>query len=157
MESQRVEHNLATTYGVGNSTPLQYPFLENSMGREAWRAMVRGVTESGSAERLSAQYKCMHMCWLSLFSRVWLYATPWTIDHQAPLSIGFSRQECWSGVSFPPPQDLPNPGIKIHVSWVSCLAGRFFTSEPPGKPQYICILMCITLGGNFICKFYWID
>ena len=45
MESQRVEHNLATTYGVRNSTPLQYPFLENSMGRGAWRAMVHGVTE----------------------------------------------------------------------------------------------------------------
>ena len=39
-------------------------------------------------------------------------ATPWTVAHQAPLSMGFSRQEYWSGLSFPPPEDLPNPGIK---------------------------------------------
>ena len=41
-----------------------------------------------------------------------LFATPWTIAHQAPLSMGFSRQEYWSGLSFPSPGDLPNPGIE---------------------------------------------
>ena len=40
------------------------------------------------------------------------FATPWTVAHQAPLSMGFSRQEYWSGLSFPPPGDLPDPGIK---------------------------------------------
>ena len=58
--------------------------------------------------------------------------TPWTISCQAPLSMEFYRQECWSGLSFPPPGDLPNPGIKP-VSPV--LAGVFFTTEPPGKPS----------------------
>ena len=45
-------------------------------------------------------------------SRVQLFATPWTIAYQAPPSMGFSRQECWSGLPFPSPGDLPNPGIE---------------------------------------------
>ena len=44
-------------------------------------------------------------------SRVQLFATPWTVVYQAPLSMGFSRQECWSGLPFPSPEDLPDPGI----------------------------------------------
>ena len=56
--------------------------------------------------------------------------TPWTVAHQAPLSVGFSRQEYWSGLSFPSPGDLLNPGTEpVSLS----LAGRFFTAEPPGK------------------------
>ena len=53
----------------------------------------------------------VHTCKLS-FSRVWLFATPWTIAHQAPLSMGFSGPEYWSGLPCPPPGDLPDPGIK---------------------------------------------
>ena len=49
---------------------------------------------------------------LSHFSHVWIFATLWTVAHQAPLSMGFSRQEYWSGLLCPPPRDLPNPGIK---------------------------------------------
>ena len=45
-------------------------------------------------------------------SRVQLFATPWTVAYQAPLSMGFSRQECWSGLPFPSPGDLPDPGIE---------------------------------------------
>ena len=45
------------------------------------------------------------------FSRVQLFATPWTVAHQAPPSMGFSRQEYWSGLSFPSPEDLPDPGL----------------------------------------------
>ena len=56
--------------------------------------------------------------------------TPWTIAHQAPLSIGFSRQEYWSGWLFPSPRDLPNPGVKATSP---ALAGRFFTTEHPEK------------------------
>ena len=54
----------------------------------------------------------------------------WTVAHQAPLFMVFPRQEYWSGLPFPTPRDLPNPGIKL-VS--SALAGRFFTTAPPGK------------------------
>ena len=57
-------------------------------------------------------------------------ANPWTVAHQAPPSTGFSRQEHWSGVPFPPPGDPPDPGIDPTSAAV---AGRFFTAEPPGK------------------------
>ena len=60
-------------------------------------------------------------------------ATPWTAACQAPLSIGFSRQEHWSGLPFLL-QDLPDPGIEPGSPAFPALAGRFFTSEPPGKP-----------------------
>ena len=54
-------------------------------------------------------------------------ATPWIIAHQAPLSMGFSRQECWNGLSFPPPGDLPDPEIEPASLASPALAGRFFT------------------------------
>ena len=61
--------------------------------------------------------------------------TPWTIAHQAPLSMGFSSQEYWSGLPFPTPGNVPDTGTEP-ISLVSpALAGRFFTTEPPGKPQ----------------------
>ena len=53
-----------------------------------------------------------HACGLRCFSRVQLLATLWTLAHEAPLSMGFSRQEYWSGLPCPPPGDLPNPGIE---------------------------------------------
>ena len=49
---------------------------------------------------------------VKLFSRVWLFATPWTVAYHAPPSMGFSRQEYWSGLPFPSPEDLPDPGIE---------------------------------------------
>ena len=70
----------------------------------------------------------MHVCSVS---HVHLFATPWTVVHQAPLSMGFSRQEHWSGLPFPTPGDLPNSKIKPESP---ALAGRFFTTEPPGMP-----------------------
>ena len=54
---------------------------------------------------------CVCLCTCTL-SHVWLFATPWTVAHQAPLSMGFSRQEHWRGLPFPAPGDLPDPGIK---------------------------------------------
>ena len=70
-------------------------------------------------------------CMLSL-SVVSNSATPWTIVHQAALSMRFSRQEYWSGLPFPPARDLPDPGIEPESP---ALAGGFFTTEPPGKPN----------------------
>ena len=62
---------------------------------------------------------------------VQIFMTPWIVAHQTPLSMGFSRQEYWSGLPCPPPGDLPDPGIDS-VSLVSpTLAGSFFTTEPP--------------------------
>ena len=61
------------------------------------------------------------------------------VVHQAPLSMGFSRQEHWSGLPFSPPGNLPDPGIKPMSLVSPTLAGRFFTADPPGKPNS-CIL-----------------
>ena len=56
---------------------------------------------------------CVCVCMLSHLSCVQLFVTLWTVACQAPLSMGFSRQEHWSGLLCPPPGDLPNPGIKL--------------------------------------------
>ena len=69
-----------------------------------------------------------------LLSHVRLLLSLCTVACQAPLAMGFSRQEYWSGLSFPPPGDLPNTGIKPASAASPALAGRFFTTEPPGKP-----------------------
>ena len=74
----------------------------------------------------------MHMF---VLSSVQLFVTPWTAAHQAPVSMEFSKQEYWSGLPFPPPGDLPNPGIEPVSLASAALAGRFFTTEPPGKPK----------------------
>ena len=61
-------------------------------------------------------------------SRVRLFATPWTVAYQAPPSVGFSRQEYWSGMPFPSPGDLPDPGIE---PWSPKFQADTLTSEPP--------------------------
>ena len=62
--------------------------------------------------------------------------TPWTIAHQVPLSMVFSKQEYWNGLPFLFPGDLPNPGIKLMSLASPTLAGGFFITEPPGKPSW---------------------
>ena len=64
-------------------------------------------------------------------------ATPSTVAHQGPLSMGLSRQEYWSRLPFPPPGDLPDVGIEPKSPEVPVLAGGFFTTEPPGKPSFL--------------------
>ena len=58
-----------------------------------------------------------------------------TAAFQVPPSMGFSRQEYWSGLLLPPPGDLPDSGIEPTSPVSPALAGRFFTAEPPGKPE----------------------
>ena len=67
---------------------------------------------------------------VKLLSCVQLFATPWTVAYQAPLSMGFSRQECWSGLPFPSPGDLPDPGIEPGSP---ALRADALPSEPPCK------------------------
>ena len=67
-------------------------------------------------------------------SRVRLFATTWTVACQAPLSMGFSRQEYWSGLPFPSPGDLPDPGIEPRSP---ALQADDLPSEPPGKPRNV--------------------
>ena len=64
--------------------------------------------------------------------RVQLFATPWTVAYQAPLSVGFSRQEYWSGLPFPSPGDIPDPGMEPRSP---ALQADVLTSELSGKPK----------------------
>ena len=72
-----------------------------------------------------------------MLSPVWLFVTPQTVAHQAPLSLGFSRQEYWSGLPLPPPGDLPDSRTKPASPASPALAGGFSTTEPPGKPTTV--------------------
>ena len=64
-----------------------------------------------------------------------LFVTPWTVAHQAPLPMGFSRQESWSGLSLPPSEDHPAPGIKPTSPASPALAGGFLTPKSPGNDK----------------------
>ena len=89
---------------------------------------------------------------LSHFSRVQLFVTTWTVAHQAPLSMGFSRQECWTRLPCPPPGDLPDPGIRPVSLMSPALAGQF--STPSTKVHGECwasettgLLLCLAWNG----------
>ena len=118
-----------------NSVFLQYPIKEST------EHFHQEEEVSLEAQRCHAYVNLV--CVLSLAQ---LFATPWTAAHQAPRSMGFSRQEYWSGLPFPSPGDLPNPGIEpVSPALV------FFTTEPLGKPY-------VDLGslGPFLCShFLW--
>ena len=78
---------------------------------------------------------CMHV---QLLSHVWLFATLWTVARQVLLSMGFSGQECWSGLPFLTPVDLPDPRDGTHVTCISLtFSSGFFTTYPPGKPYFL--------------------
>ena len=88
------------------------------------KEMRRGCASQKAAAAAAQSLRCVR-----------LFVTLGTAAHQAPLSTGFSRQVYCSRLPFPPPGDLPDPGIKPIVSYVSCTAGGFFTAEPLGKPS----------------------
>ena len=106
----------------------------------------------------------LHLC-ACVLSHVWLSSTPWTVAHQTPLSMWFSRQEHWSGLLCPPPGDLPDPGIEPASLKSPALAGRIFitgaTWEAQGslysrlKTFELCWIMwlleSLTWGGNWAC------
>ena len=107
-------------------------------------------------------FSCTSIAWFSVLnwiyvcvlSHVQLFAPPWTVGHQAPLSIEFSRQEYWSGVLFPTPGDLPDTGIKL-VSPVSpTLAGGFFTTEPYGKLKLDAYIISSIFSHHWASCFY---
>ena len=82
-------------------------------------------------------------------SCVRLFATPWTVAYQAPPSMGFFRQEYWSGLPLPSPGDLPDTGIK---PWSPALQADALTSEPPGKLSSWegCKVLCTLLKANWM-------
>ena len=71
-----------------------------------------------------------------VLSYVWLFVASWTVAHQVPLSMEFSRQEYWSGLPFPTPRDLPNPGIELMSLASPALAAQSSLLTPPGKPLW---------------------
>ena len=89
--------------------------------------------EKGEESRELLWSYCIITCMLSCFSHVQFFATLWTIAHQVLLSVGFSRQEYWSGLPCPPLRDLPDPKVKHHVSYVSSIVGRFLPLAPPSS------------------------
>ena len=78
-----------------------------------------------------------HMCTcvLSHFSHVTLLVTPWTVAHQAPLSMGFSRREFWGGLPCPPPGDLPHPGMETASPVAPALQADFLLLSHWGSPE----------------------
>ena len=79
--------------------------------------------------------KIKGLIWVKSLSCVQLFVIPQTVAHQAPLSMGFSRQEYQNGLPSSTPGDLPDPGIKPVSLASPALAGRFFITVPPGKAQ----------------------
>ena len=85
---------------------------------------------------------CVCACLQSRFSRVQLFVTRWTVAHQAPLSVGFSRQEYWSGLPCPPPGDLPNPGVEPMSPVSLALAGGSFTTSATWE---VCLSLSLSI------------
>ena len=86
-------------------------------------------------DNMSIVYLVRQRLCVCMLNHVWLFFTPWTVAHQAPLSMGFPRQEYWSWLPFPPPGDLLDSGIKP-VSCVSCIGGwLLYHCATCGKPK----------------------
>ena len=98
------------------------------------------IASNGFRDQIKPQLQ--QLCCAKSLSHVWLFEIPWTVAHQAPLSMGFSRQEYWSGLPCPPPGDLPDPGTDPVSLKSSALTGRFFTASAT-RPQ---ISKTFTLG-----------
>ena len=115
---------LATSWTAAYQAPPPMGFSR----QEYWSGVPLPSLKVGSLAHNSGD-TVLHKC--LVLSHVWLLVAPWTTAGQAPLSMGFPKQEYWSGLPFPLPKDLPDPGIKPTSP---VLAGGFFTTEPPGKP-----------------------
>ena len=106
---------------------IKRKYIQSQTNRSIQYHLSKTDVVSALSYRLSRLYASM----LSCFSRVQLCETLWTVACQAPLSVGFYRQEYWSGLPFPPPGDLPNPGVEPMSLMSPALAGRFLTTLAP--------------------------
>ena len=117
-----------------SSSPIHKTTMQPTIGLA--RKFIWGFPEDQMNEPewmfWSTQYNHPCVCGLSPFSCVWLFVTLWTVAHQAPLSMGFSGQEYWSGLPFPPPGDLSDPGI-ITLSLMSSAMTGSLPLVLPGK------------------------
>ena len=131
---------------------MLFPFSEfKSLSTNSERGLITsGNRGLGYVISVSLEGKAKAWVWPRL---VWAgsvmsnsFATLWTVAHQAPLSVGYSGQEYWSGLSFPTPGNLPGPGIELASPVFPPLAGEFFTSTLPRKPWVWPIVDIQTLG-----------
>ena len=127
-----------TPWNVARQTPLSLGFPRQDTG-VGGRFLLQGIFPTRGLNLRLLHWQAdslpltlmLLLLLLSRFSRVQLFVTPWTVAHQALLSMGFPRQKYWSRLPCPPPGDLPNKWIEPASP---ALAGRFFSTEPPGKP-----------------------
>ena len=130
------------------ATPSHYSLGKNLLsthrlqGMETWDVPSMGL-------QLALLPLCVRACMLHRFSRVRLSATPWTAAHQAPLFLGFSRQEYWTGLPCPPPGDLPDPGNKPEALTSPALAGGFFTTSATTQSLNVSVAVGSTWGPLF--------
>ena len=116
----------------GMGEPGGLPSVGSHRVRHNWS----DLAAAAAAARETLNIICVCVCVAGRFSHVCVFAVLWTVTHQVPLSMGFSRQEHWSGLPFPPPGDPPNPGIEpcSHVffigSWV------LYHERHLGSPEY---------------------
>ena len=112
-----------------------FSFLLGKMWQWNWQVLCKAYASLNmNVPKFFSKSLCHTHPHAQLLSRVWVFATAWTVVHQAPLSMGFSRWEYWSGLPCCPPGDLPDPGMKPVSLVFPALA--FFTSEPSRKPTY---------------------
>ena len=102
-------------------------YASSPAGPQNERLEVKGLTALDSGPVIPRRVDTDWCLCAQLLSHVRLFAAPWTVAHRAPLSIGCSRQEYWSGLPFPPPGALPHPGIKPTFLSSPAWAGGFFT------------------------------
>ena len=119
--------------------PQSCPILCDPMDCSPPDSSICGISQARILAWVAISFsKGLHACMLSHFSCVQFFVTPWTSARQAPLSMGFSRQEYWSGLPCPPPGDLPNPGIKLESLMSPALAGGFIChSRHLGRPAQV--------------------
>ena len=94
-------------------------------------------------------HSCVFVFVVQWLSRVWLFATPWSVAYQTPQSMGFSRKKYWSGLPCPLPGDLPNPGIES-MSLMLALARRFFTTSTTWKALHVCLHAFILMRASAV-------
>ena len=124
----KISHGFQTSLTVFS---LVIPFLNRFIFTE-FEKMAQVYWLTHMARYLSAEHDGVitRKVKVKSLSHVWLFAIPWTVVYQASLSMGFSSQEYWSGLPFPSPGDLPDPGIEPRSP---ALQADALPSEPPGK------------------------
>ena len=131
LSSCHVDHMACKTYNIYYSTIFQKNFATLKKKNQKQGG---SLSRTYCHVRKIPKLRCVHSCMLSHFSHILLFVTLWTVARQAPLSIGFSRQEYWSGLPCPPLGYLPNPRMEPASRISPALAGGFFTTVLPGKP-----------------------